>query len=183
MSRIHPVQPESASNKTTKLFDSIQSKLGMVPNMMKTMGHSPVVLGSYLQWSAGLSGGSLSAQHREAIALTVGQANGCDYCLSAHSALGKMAGLTEEQIRDARLGTAIDSKTDALLRFTRKLVDQRGHVTDAELQDVRDHGFSEAEIVEAIAHVALNVFTNYFNHVTDPAIDFPKAQPLDPVVA
>ncbi|HBE69374.1 MAG TPA: peroxidase [Planctomycetaceae bacterium] len=183
MPRIQAIKSEAASAKTTKLFDSIQAKLGMVPNMMRTMGHSPSTLSAYLQFSGSLAGGSLSAQHREAIALAVGQANQCDYCLSAHSALGKMAGLTQEQIRDARLASAVDSKTDALLRFARKLVDQHGHVADDDLQELRDQGFGEGEISEVIANVALNIFTNYFNHVADPDNDFPRAQPLESSVA
>ncbi|MCR9296641.1 MAG: carboxymuconolactone decarboxylase family protein [bacterium] len=183
MSRIQSIRPESATGTTSKLFSSIQGKLGMVPNMMRTMGHSPAALNAYLQFSGSLAGGLLNAQQREAIALAVGEANGCDYCLSAHSALGKMAGLTQEQIRDARLGTAVDSKLDALLRFARKLVDQQGHVSDTELQELREHEFTDGEIAEVIANVALNIFTNYFNHVADPDIDFPKAARLEPSVA
>ena len=179
MSRIEAIRPEAATGTTASQFDAIKGKLGMIPNMMRTMGQSSATLAAYLQFSGSLSGGSLSAQHREAIALAVGEANGCDYCLSAHSALGKMAGMTQEQIEDARLGKAVDSKTDALLRFARKLVDAKGHAADEDLQSLRDHGFSEGDITEVVANVALNIFTNYFNHVADPEIDFPKAPSLE----
>ena len=109
----------------------------------------------------------------------MGQANNCDYCLAAHSALGKMAGLTADQIRDARYGATADAKDDALLRFSRKLVEARGHVEDADLQEVSRHGFSDGDIAEIVANVALNIFTNYFNHVAETDVDFPKATSLE----
>ncbi|WP_153556658.1 carboxymuconolactone decarboxylase family protein [Roseimaritima sediminicola] len=178
MSRIHPISPENAQGKSAELFAAVKSKLGMVPNMMRAIGNSPAVLGAYLQFSGGLASGTLSNQQRELIALTVGEANRCDYCLAAHSALGQMAGLDADQIRDARHGSAVDAKSDALIRFARKLVDERGHVSGDDLQELRGHGFTEGEIAEVVANVALNLFTNYFNHVADPDIDFPKADPL-----
>ncbi|QDU82600.1 Alkyl hydroperoxide reductase AhpD [Polystyrenella longa] len=179
MTRLQQVQSTDAAGRTAKLFDGIQKKLGSVPNMMRAMGNSPAALGAYLSLSNELSKGSLTAPQREQIALAVGQANGCNYCLSAHSALGKMAGLTTDQIRDARLASAVDSKDDALLRFALKLVTNQGHVADSDLQSLHDHGFTDGDIVEVVAHVALNIFTNYFNHVADPEIDFPRAASLE----
>jgi len=178
MSRLTQVSDAQATAKTAQLFRSIENKLGMVPNMMRAMGHSPAALGAYLQFSGTLAGGSLTAAQREQIALTVGQANACDYCLAAHSALGKMAGLSEAQIADARTATAVDSKTAALLQLTRKLVDQHGHVSEDDLQRVRDQGFTDADIAEVVANVALNILTNYFNHVAETDIDFPAAPEL-----
>jgi alkylhydroperoxidase family enzyme len=104
--------------------------------------------------------------------------NSCDYRLAAHSTIGKMVGLTEEQILDSRHGKAIDSKTDAVLRLAGLLVDNRGQVSDRELEEARTAGLNDATIAEIVATVALNIFTNYFNHVADPEIDFPKAAPL-----
>ena len=175
MSRIQAIAPEQATGKTAELFQGIQSKLGMVPNMMRAIGNSPAALQSYLQFSGGLAAGVLTAKEREQIALAVAEANACDYCLAAHSALGKMAGLSGDQIRDARLATAVESKGDAMLRFARTLVVERGHVSDEEVNHLKKHGFSDAHVVEIIANVALNVFTNYFNHVAETDIDFPKA--------
>lgn len=179
MSRLEQLQPTDATGRTAELFAGIKQKLGTVPNMMRAMGASPAALGAYLSLSGGLAEGSLTARQREQIALAVGQANGCDYCLSAHSALGKMAGLTAEEIRDARLGSAIDPRDDALLRFARKLVVERGHVADSDLDQLRHHGFTDGDIAEVVANVALNIFTNYFNHVADPEIDFPRAARLE----
>ena len=179
MSRIHQISPENATGKSAELFTAVKGKLGMVPNMMRAIGNSPAALEAYLQFSGGLAGGSLSNQQREQIALAVGEANQCDYCLAAHSALGKMAGLSPDQIRDARQGSAVDVKSEALVRFARKLVNERGHVTAEDLQELRDQGFTDGDVAEVVANVALNIFTNYFNHVADPDIDFPPAECLN----
>lgn len=178
MSRIRTLSNEQASDNTRKLFDGVQKQLGTVPNMMRAMGNSPAVLSAYLQFSGQLANGVLSRKQRELIALAVGQANDCDYCLAAHSALGKMAGLSDEQIADARRGEAVDSKDDALVRLAVKLVRQQGHLSDADLAETHEHGFGDAAIGEVVANVALNVFTNYFNHVADTEVDFPAAPQL-----
>lgn len=175
MTRLDAIAPEAATGKTKDLLDGVRTKLGMVPNMMRTMASAPAVLEGYLQLSAALGRGSLSARTREQIALAVSEANGCDYCLAAHSAIGKMAGLTSDQIRDSRLGTSVDPKTDALIRFARRIVDARGRVSDDELEEVRAAGFGDAAIAEVVAAVALMTFTNYFNLVAETELDFPRA--------
>ncbi|HJZ54384.1 MAG TPA: carboxymuconolactone decarboxylase family protein [Gemmataceae bacterium] len=179
MSRINQLNPETATGRAKELLGAVKSKLGLVPNMTRAMATAPAVLDGYLQFSGALAKGTLPAKVREQIALAVSQANGCDYCLSAHSAVGKMVGLTADQIRDSRFGTAVDPKTDALIRFARKVVKTRGRVPDADLDDVREAGFDDGVIAEVVAHVALNVFTNYFNEVAETDIDFPKADALN----
>lgn len=183
MPRIHPLSPAQATGAVAEHFDVVRGKLGMVPNLMRTLGHSPAALDAYLQFSGRLASGSLSSQQRERIALAVAEANQCDYCLAAHAALGKMAGLSADQIRDARQGSAVDSQSDALLRFVVTLVQQRGRVSSAGLQELRDHGFNDAEITEVVANVALNLFTNYFNHVAETDLDFPRAERLSSAAA
>ena len=178
MERIKAIETEEATGKAKELLVGIQRKLGMTPNMMRTMAHSPAVLEAYLNFSSALGGGSLKAKLREQIALVVGEVNGCQYCLSAHSALGQMAGLGQEEILDSRRGESSESKTRSALRFARKLVTERGRVDDHELAQVRKAGFSDGEIAEIIANVALNLFTNYFNHVADTQVDFPAVSPL-----
>ena len=178
MSRIHQIAPEVATGKAQELLTAVKGKLGLVPNMTRAMANSPAVLEGYLGLSGSLSHGSLSAKTREQIALAVGQANSCDYCLAAHSTIGKMVGLTAEQILDSRRATAVDSKNEALLRFARLLVDQRGRVTDGDLATLRSAGFDDGAIAEVVANVALNIFTNYFNHVAETDIDFPKVEPI-----
>jgi AhpD family alkylhydroperoxidase len=115
---------------------------------------------------------------REQIALTVAERNRCEYCLAAHSTIGKMVGLSEEQILDSRQAKAIDSKTEALLRFAGRLVDNRGRISDIELNELRNLGVDDSAVAEVVANVALNIFTNYFNHVSETEIDFPKVAPL-----
>ncbi len=182
MSRIIALDPLTATGKTAELFTSVKSKLGVVPNLMRTFGHSPAALEAYLGFKATLGSGVLSAKVREQIALTVAEINSCDYCLAAHSLMGKGAGLTGDAIFAARRAEAADQKIDALLKFTAVVVESRGLVSDDALAAVRDAGASDAEIIETVAHVALNILTNYTNHVAQPAVDFPKAATLPAVV-
>ena len=178
MSRIQQIAPEAATGKAKELLAAVQGKLGLVPNITRAMANSPSVLEGYLGLSGALGKGGLSAKNREQIALAVGQANQCDYCLAAHSAIGKMVGLTADQILDSRRGTAIDAKTDAMIRFARKVVNERGQVSDADVAEVRAAGLDDGAIAEIVANVALNIFTNYFNHVAETDIDFPKVEPI-----
>ena len=182
MSRITAIDPTTATGKTAELFSAVKSKLGMVPNLMRTFGHSPAALEAYLGFSGTLAIGALPAKTREQIALAVAETNACDYCLAAHSLIGKGAGLTPDAILAARRVTATDSKTDALLKFAVAVVETRGLVSDGALAAVRAAGANDAEIIETVAHVALNILTNYTNLVAQTVVDFPKAAAL-PVAA
>jgi uncharacterized peroxidase-related enzyme len=146
--------------------------MGMVPNLMKTMAQSPVALASYLGFSKSL-GGALTEPLREQIALAVAGANDCSYCASAHSALAANVGLAPEELAANLRGESGDDRTGAALRFARAVVGERGRVSDADLNDIRAAGYTDAQIVEIVAVVALNLFTNYFNHVAATDIDFP----------
>ena len=179
MSRLNQIAPEAASDKAKELLDAVKAKLGLVPNMTRAMANAPAALEGYLQLSGALGKGKLSARTREQIALAVAQENRCDYCLAAHSTIGKMVGLSADQIRDSRLGTAVDPKTDLLLRFARKVTESRGRVSDRDIEEVREAGLDDGAIAEVVANVALNVFTNYFNNVAETEVDFPKAAELN----
>jgi uncharacterized peroxidase-related enzyme len=178
MSRIHQIVPESASGKAKELLDAVKGKLGLVPNMTRAMANAPAVLEGYLSLSGSLGKGALSAKDRERIALAVGQANGCEYCLAAHSTIGKMVGLTADQILDSRRGTSVESKSAAIVQLARQVLDKQGRLSDADLADARIAGLDDAAIAEVVGNVALNIFTNYFNHVAETDIDFPKAEPI-----
>ena len=182
MSRIVSLDPITATGKTAELFTAVKSKLGVVPNLMRTFGHSPAALEAFLGFKGALGTGILPAKVREQIALTVAEINSCDYCLAAHSLVGKGTGLTGEAIAAARRAEADDQKIDALLKFAAVVVESRGLVSDDALAAVRAAGVSHAEIIETVAHVALNILTNYTNHVAQPVVDFPKAAPLLAVV-
>jgi uncharacterized peroxidase-related enzyme len=178
MERVNPVSLETVEGKAKQLLDAVKAKLGIVPNMTRAMAVSPSVLEAYLGFSGALGHGVLPARVREQLALDIGEANHCDYCVSAHSAIGKHAGLSDQDILDSRRGTSADPKTDALLRFARTVVAKQGVVDDADVEAVRAAGYGDAEIAEVVAHVALNIFTNYFNNVAGTAIDFPKVPAL-----
>ena len=179
MNRIAPIHPENATGTTKEHLDGVQKKLGMVPNMMRTMATAPKVLEGYLQLSGALGGGTLAAKVREQIALTVAQANGCEYCLAAHTAIGGMVGLSAEQIHDSRVGTAVDSRTNAILTLAHAIVNERGNLDDAQFQAARNAGLDDTAIAEVAANVALNVFTNYFNNLARTEVDFPAAAPIE----
>lgn len=178
MQRLQAQDPKQATGKAKDLLDGIQAKVGFTPNLARTMANSPAVLEAYLNFSAALSTGGLSARLREQIALTVAQANGCTYCLAAHTAIGKMVGLSEEAVLDSRQGGSPDSTVAATLKFARRLIEQRGRVSDEDLLRLRKIGYGDGEIAEVVANVALNIFTNYFNHVAGTQVDFPPAPSL-----
>jgi uncharacterized peroxidase-related enzyme len=174
MSRLKAIDPTTATGKAKELLDAVKGKLGIVPNMTRVMATSPVVLESYLNFSGALAGGLLDAKTREKLALLTAQENSCDYCLSAHTAIGKMVGLKDEEIVASRHGNGSDPKATAALTFAKQVLDAKGQISEANLVEARKAGFSDGEIAEIIAHVALNVFTNYFNIATGVDIDFPK---------
>ena len=173
MSRIPPVDRNTTNDSVRKNFDAVQKQLGTVPNMMRTMAQSPAVLEGYLGFGAALRRGRLPAALQEQIALAVAETNSCDYCLSAHTALGRGAGLSEDQLISSREARASDPKAAAALQFARAVVERRGDVRDQDLASVRTAGYTDGDIAEIIAHVALNVFTNYFNRAAHTEIDFP----------
>jgi uncharacterized peroxidase-related enzyme len=173
--RIVAINPSSAQPKAKELLDAVQKQLSMTPNMMKTMAHSPAVLQGYLSLSGALGTGVLSGKVREELALFVSQSNECDYCVAAHSTLGKMAGLQPDQLIDARKGlVAGDPEAQAALKFANAVLESRGDVSDSDIAAARSAGLGDAQIAEVVAHVALNVFTNYFNRVAHTEVDFPK---------
>jgi len=178
MERITPINPQAAQGRAKELLDAVKARLGIVPNMTRAMAVSPAVLEAYVGFIGALGHGILPARVREQLALDVGEANHCDYCVSAHSLLGKGAGLTEQDVFDSRCGASTDPKENVLLRFARTVIEKRGVVEDADIAAVREAGYGDAEIAEVVAHVGLNVFTNYFNHVAGTTLDFPKAPAL-----
>jgi len=178
MPRILPVRSEAADSKTAELLAKVKQQMGIVPNLVSTMAQSPAVARAYLDFNQTLAGGRLPALLREQISLAVGQANDCGYCVAAHCALGQKAGLSQDDVAQARHATASEDKSGVVLAFARKLVDSRGRVADADLDGLRKVGYDDGEINEIVANVALNIFTNYFNHVAETEIDFPAAPKL-----
>lgn len=174
--RLSAIDPKDAQGKTKELLDAVQGKLGIVPNLMRTLAHSPAALDAYLQFSGALAKGVLDVKSREAIALAVSQANKCEYCVSAHTFIGSKSGIKDSEILENRKGLAADPKTNAILKFSILVVKSRGVVNDDEVDALRTAGVSDAEIAEVIANISLNLYTNYFNHVAQTEVDFPRIQ-------
>ena len=173
MSRLTIPTREDAPAKSQPLLDAVAKQLGLVPNMFRLIGTSPAALEGYLGLSGAL-GRTLDAKTRERIALAIAQANGCDYCLSAHSYLGlNQAKIDDAEITLNRAGHSGDAKADAALVFARQVLDARGQVSDADIAAVRLAGFTAPQVIEIVASVALNVLTNYINNVARTDIDFP----------
>lgn len=171
--RIAAVDPAEAQGRQKELMETVRARLGGVPNLVATLAQAPAALEAYLAQSDALARGVLDARLREQLAVAVAGANACDYCASAHSALGRDAGVSETEIGENLRARSSDATTGVALDFASRLVRQRGRVSDAELRRLRDAGFTTEQIVEIVAHVGLNLFTNYFNHVARTEIDFP----------
>ncbi len=174
MSNLPLQNPENTSGDHKALFDQINGAFGVIPNMFKTIGNSSAALESMWTSFGALSKGMLGAQLGEQIAVLVADINRCEYCLAAHMMLGQNAGVSAEDMAAAQAGNSSDPKTQAALDFSTKLVKNRANITKADVDAVRDAGFSDAEIAEILAHVALNIFTNYTNVAFDVELDFPK---------
>lgn len=173
MSRIPALDPASADPKAGPLLDAVNAAFGVTPNLFKVAANSPAALEGLLGLNGALDKGKLDGKTREAIALAVAEADSCNYCLSAHTALGKAAGLSDADVASARDGRASDPKTAAMVRFARSLIENRGHTTDSDLAQLRQAGVDDGEIVEVVGNAVVNIYTNYLNHVAGTDIDFP----------
>lgn len=174
MTRVNSVTEEKASAKIKPIYDMLHKKLGRVPNIFLNMGNAPSVLSGYLALNEAASHTALNPKIREQIALIVGQTNQCNYCLSAHSAIAGSLGLKQEEILSARKGKASTPKDQAILQFAKHMVENKGHMKDTEIAELKNAGVSDEEMLEIVMLVSLNIFTNYFNLLTDPSIDFPE---------
>jgi uncharacterized peroxidase-related enzyme len=174
MPRITPIDPSTATGDLAALLDTARRMFGGTPNLVTTAAHSPAALGTMLQFFGGLSKATLGAKVGEQIAITIAQDNRCGYCLSAHTVIGRMRGLTSRDLEAARTADAADPKAAATLRLAAAVNRSRGQIDDATFAAARAAGLTDGEIVEVVAHVALNVFTNYLNSVAQTTIDFPE---------
>jgi len=180
MNRLHtPANVDAAPASTHAPLRAVEKQLGVVPNMFRLIANSPATLNGYLQLSAATAQGGLSAATRERIALVVAELNGCAYCLSAHTYLGRnLAKLDDAEITANRNGASNDMKADAAVRFAAAVVRQRGQVNAQQLAALRSAGYDDAQVLDILLVVALNTFTNYVNEVAQTEIDFPVVEPL-----
>jgi len=177
MSRLHIPSVDTSPVASVPLLDAVKKQLGVVPNLMKLVGNSPAALEGYLSLNGALAKGSLGAKTGERIALAIAEINRCDYCLSAHTYLAThVAKLDAAEINANRNGLSNDAKANAAVGFAASVAQQRGHISSDEMQAIKAAGFSDAEVVEIVLHVALNTLTNYINSVAETDIDFPVVQ-------
>lgn len=176
MARVTVIDPQHATGEAKQLLDAVQSGLGMVPNFIRVLANSPAALSAFLGMHGIAGSGALDPQTRERIALTVAEQNACQYCVSAHTAIGRKAGLDNEEILANRKGRSSDAKAEAALGFARALVEHTGQVSKTEFDAVRAAGHSDAEIIEIITHVAMNIFTNLLGKSIQIEIDFPTIE-------
>lgn len=173
MTRINPLTIETASPASAQILSQVKAKIGMVPNLYGAIANSPAALGAFLAFGQAISESSISSVLREQLALATAGNNNCDYCASAHTLMGKGAGIDSDELVRNLAGESSDPKTQAALAFAAAIVEKRGFADDADFAAVRDAGYSQEEIVEIIAVVSINIFTNYFNHIAEVEIDFP----------
>ena len=180
MSRFRLLEPQQAAPEARELLEAVQTKLGRLPNIFKAMANSPVTLSAYLCIGDALEGGRLSAQLREQIALAVAEINGCQYCLAAHAAIGRMVGLSRDEIQNNRRAQSSDRSASSALTFVKTLVTKHGGVSDDDVARLGDAGFDDGQIAEIIMTVALNFLTNYFNLTAGTPVDFPNPEVAAP---
>jgi len=173
MSYIAPLDPASADAATTATLQAVKARIGMVPNLYATLGKAPAALNGLLQINEAVAGGRLTAREREIVALATSQANGCGYCLSAHTLLGKNAGLSLEQTHAARAGRGATPREAAIAELAKAVVDARGHVDTGTLDRLKAAGLTEGDVLEIVVNVAATTLTNYTNNVARTEIDFP----------
>ena len=173
MNRIPFIDRAATSPDRQALLDSVHAAFGATPAMFRAAANSPAALQSMWGSFGALGGGVIAPKLAEQIAVAVADRNACEYCLAAHTALGRKAGASADEMRAAQAGESADAKTQAALRFALKIVDARGQISDADLQALRAAGFGDEEAVEILAHVALNIFTNYLNLAFAVPVDFP----------
>lgn len=172
MSRVTLLTTPEAPHASQPLLNQIQQAFGATPNMFKAVAHSPAALQSMWAAFGALGAGTLGAKLPEQIAVAVADRNACEYCLAAHTALGRKAGVSAEGMAAAQRGESADPATAAALTFALKLVNERGNVSEADVQAMRQAGFNDEQVVEILAHVALNLFTNYVNVAFAVPVDF-----------
>ena len=175
MARVEPITIDHAPQSTKGTLEALHAKLGMVPNLLATMGKSPAALNSYVQQKGAIETGSLGAKFGESLAIAIANFSKCGYCLAAHNAIGKMVGLSEEERELNRNGKSGDPKTQAAIDFARAIVEHRGHIAPEDFDAAREH-MSESEVLEVITITTFNLFTNYMNHILETTIDFPEVE-------
>lgn len=173
MSRIAPVDVQSANTDQRTLFDTVEQKMGKVPNVLKTLGHSPAALESYLALSATQQKSVFTAEERELLSLAISAENRCSYCVSAHSAISSGLNMSERTIEAAMSGKSEEPRIQAALALAQSITANRGWVDDEKLSEAKAAGLDAAAIMDIVLAVTANTLTNYANHLAQTEVDFP----------
>ncbi len=173
MNKIKPIQVEDASQESQAVLEIVKKKLGRVPNMYKVMANSPAVLDAYVKLNGALSTGTIGSKMAEMIALATAEQNTCSYCLSAHSFFGAKVGLTDEQIIEARKFSSQNEKMNAGLIFVKKMLVTPKEISSKDIEPLRQVGYTDGDILEIVANVIRNIFTNYINTISETEVDWP----------
>lgn len=176
MSRLHPIPLEHAQGKQRELLEAAKKKLGKHINIVATMANAPSVLEAYLGFAGAMGHSKLSAKAREAVALRIGEKNHCQYCVSAHTAVGKAVGFTQDETLKVRQGEAADPTIQAVIDLADAIAQTKGFISDDQFNAAKAAGLGDEEITEVVGLVALNYFTNFFNHVAETEVDFPEVE-------
>jgi|TARA_R110000782_G_scaffold57258_29_gene119853 uncharacterized peroxidase-related enzyme len=176
MPRIAPISKDKAPDASKPMLEGVEKKLGKVPNLLGTLAVAPAGLATYMKLGEALSHASLNDKVREQIAVAIAQESGCGYCASAHTAIGKMVGVSADELAKNLDGKASDPKVQAAIDLSLAIVRERGWVTDEQFKDAKDAGLSDAEVIEVLSITMTNLFTNYANHMFQTANDFPKVE-------
>lgn len=176
MSRIEPALAESTTPEEAEALGTIKAGFGSVPNLWAVVARSPAMTTGLLGLDKALKSGAFPGAVAELLAITVAHENRCPYCLAAHTAVGRMLGLDEQSVSDARVARSSDPQVDAALQFVQAVVRERGFVSDHQLEAVREAGWDDSAIVELVGHAIENTFTNYLYHVSQVPIDFPEVE-------
>ncbi len=183
MSTIAPLADADATPDTAAIFREAKARMGKAPNLLRVMAQAPAVLDVYWDGRAALAEGTLPAKVQEQIAIAVATANGCDYCLAAHTGAGRAAGLSATDLADAQIGRASDSHAAAILRFALTVNADHGRAGPAALEQARAAGLADAEMLEVIAHVAVSILTNSINNLVGTSLDFPRVARVEATAA
>lgn len=176
MSHVKLIEVTDTTSNRREVLEKIQGAFGVVPNMFKAVANSPAALNSMWGAFGALGNGVIDSQLGEQIAVAIANRNRCEYCLAAHTVLGQKAGATANEMAAAQAGLSSDARTATALRFVLKVVESRAQLEAKDVAEIRNAGFDDEQIVEMLAHVALNLFTNYINVALDVPIDFPKVK-------
>lgn len=179
MQRLHSVNPQLAQGRTRELLDTVQQAFGVIPNTARVMANSPAVLSSFLAFSTAMGEATIGSKLHNQVKLSTSETNACDYCTSILCAIAPTAGLSADDILAGRSGQSVDPRTEAALKFSEAVLENRGKVTGLQLAAVKSAGFGDGEIVEIVASVVLGCFTNFLNNVAETELDIPRAEPLE----